>query len=78
MKTNTEHTSWLTSLLTGWGIKESWAKIIAGAIVGGLAAAGFLTSCTQQQLRDAWYIGDSIYHAATGTPCVFDKVEEGK
>ncbi len=38
----------LASLLTGWGIKESWAKIAAGAIIGALAAAGFLTqtSCS--------------------------------
>ncbi len=45
---NTENnTSWLAGLLTGWGIRESWAKIIAGAIVGALAAAGFLTSCSE-------------------------------
>ncbi len=37
---NTEKISWLAGLLTGWGIRESWAKIIAGAIIGGLAAAG--------------------------------------
>ncbi len=45
---NKEKASWLTSLLTGWGIKESWAKIIVGAIMGALAAAGLLMqqSCT--------------------------------
>lgn len=37
-------TSFLTGLLTGWGIKESWAKIIAGAVLGALAAAGILTT----------------------------------
>ena len=42
MNTN-DKTSWLTGLLTGWGIKESWAKIIAGAIVGALTAAGAMT-----------------------------------
>lgn len=36
-------TKWLTSLLTGWGIKESWAKIIAGAIIGALVAGGVFT-----------------------------------
>lgn len=48
MSTNAEKHSWFTSLLTGWGVKESWAKIIAGAIIGALAAAGILTteSCT--------------------------------
>ncbi len=42
MNTNNDTTSWLAGLLTGWGIKESWAKIIAGALAGALAAAGFL------------------------------------
>ncbi len=45
---NKEKASWLTSLLTGWGVREVWAKIIAGAIIGALAAAGVLTQtgCT--------------------------------
>lgn len=42
MNTN-DKTNWLTGLLTGWGIKESWAKIIAGAIIGALTAAGAMT-----------------------------------
>jgi hypothetical protein len=42
MNTNKEQHNWLTGLLTGWGIKESWAKLIAGAVVGALAAAGLL------------------------------------
>ena len=47
MSNKTKYT-WLTGLLTGWGIKESWAKILAGAIIGGAVAAGVLTldSCT--------------------------------
>lgn len=43
MSTNKDRANWLTGLLTGWGIKESWAKIIAGAVIGALAAAGVLT-----------------------------------
>lgn len=43
MSTNRDRASWLTGLLSGWGIKESWAKIIAGAVIGALAAAGLLT-----------------------------------
>ncbi len=43
MNTNKEKVSWLTGLLTGWGIKESWAKVIAGAVIGALVAAGILT-----------------------------------
>jgi hypothetical protein len=41
-KTKNAHT-WLTGLLTGWGIKESWAKVLAGAIIGAAIAAGVLT-----------------------------------
>jgi hypothetical protein len=36
-----KHT-WLTGILTGWGIRESWAKLIAGAVIGALAAAGLM------------------------------------
>lgn len=46
MSTHNEKASWLAGLLSGWGIKESWAKIIAGAIIGAAAAAGLLSSCT--------------------------------
>lgn len=48
MGTNQDKASWLAGLLTGWGIKESWAKIIAGAVIGALCAAGFLSAngCT--------------------------------
>lgn len=46
MSTNKEKANWLAGLLSGWGIRESWAKIIAGAIIGAAAAAGWLTSCT--------------------------------
>ena len=44
METHKEKISWLTGLLTGWGIRESWAKMIAGAIVGAVTAAGFFTA----------------------------------
>ena len=42
MNMNKEQQNWLAGLLTGWGIKESWAKLIAGAVLGALAAAGVL------------------------------------
>ncbi len=74
-----DKTSWLAGLISGWGIKEVWAKIIAGAIIGALGAAGFLTSCTQQQLQDTGRFIHDAYHAATDEPCVFERVEqEGK
>lgn len=66
MNTNNEKMSWLAGLLTGWGIKESWAKIIAGAVIGALAAAGLLASegCTvtaSQGADGAWsYSGEVI------------------
>lgn len=41
MSNKTKYT-WLTSVLTGWGVKECWAKVIAGAIIGALCAAGVL------------------------------------
>ncbi len=56
MKTSKEKASWLAGLLTGWGIKESWAKLIAGAVIGALCAAGVLTvsgcSTTYTQAAD--------------------------
>ncbi len=42
MSTNKEKTSRLAGLLHGWGIKEAWAKVIAGAVIGALCAAGVL------------------------------------
>lgn len=40
-----EKYNWLKSLLTGWGIKEVWAKVIAGAIIGAIATFS-LSSCS--------------------------------
>ncbi len=76
--TNKDKASWLAGLLSGWGIKESWAKIIAGAVIGALAAAGFLTGCTQAQVREVGHVAHAIYHADTGNPCIFNQVQEGK
>lgn len=47
--------TWLSSLLTGWGVKECWAKVIAGAIIGALAAAGVLAldSCSVRYTQSA-------------------------
>lgn len=70
MSTNKEKYSWLAGLLTGWGMKESWAKIIAGAIIGALAAVGVLTldSCTPVQVKQAACIHE-VYHVLTDTEC---------
>lgn len=40
-----DKTTWLAALLSGWGIRECWAKVIAGAVIGALCAAGLLTGC---------------------------------
>ena len=53
MSTNKEKYSWLAGLLTGWGIKESWAKVLAGAVIGALVAAGVLTGCTASYTQSA-------------------------
>ena len=52
---NKEKYTWLSSLLKGWGVKESWAKVLAGAIIGGLVAAGVLaaSSCTVSYKQSA-------------------------
>ena len=72
MEQNAKNThGWLTGLLTGWGVKESWAKLIAGAVVGALVAVGFLSSCEQvqritpEQLQ-RWH---KAAHVATDTEC---------
>lgn len=53
MSTNKEKYSWLAGLLTGWGVKESWAKVLAGAVIGALVAAGVLTGCTATYTQTA-------------------------
>ena len=71
----------LTGLFTGWGIPANWAKVIAGAIIGALIAAGAITStsCTHaeftpeqvQQMQETALILHDAIHAATGEPCIF-------
>ena len=86
MNKNTETASWLAGLLTGWGVKESWAKIIAGAIIGALCAAGVLTSTGCQlspsqtsDVRAYAKAGHFIFHRVTGQDCVVVlPVGEGK
>lgn len=58
MKETQQKYHWLSSLLSGWGIRESWAKIIAGMLIGALAAAGILTldSCATRYSQSA--VGD--------------------
>lgn len=52
MSTNTEKASkaagWVTGLLTGWGVPGSIARILAGAVIGAIAAivATTASGCT--------------------------------
>ncbi len=85
MNKNTETASWLAGLLTGWGVKESWAKIIAGAIIGALAAAGVLTSTGCQlspsqmsDVRACAKAGHFIFHHITAQECILQPITPGK
>ena len=73
MSNNKEKYSWLTGLLTGWGIKESWAKLIAGAVIGALCAAGVLTvsNCTASYTQTA--AGDISFSGTVVTPAEYCK-----
>lgn len=60
-----EKMSWLVGVFTGWGLKEVWAKLLAGAILGALGALGVLSmdSCSGHYTQSAsgdvaakWYI----------------------
>ena len=50
---NEQKFNFLKSLLSGWGLSESWSKLIAGAIIGALCACGFLSSCTPLSTEQA-------------------------
>lgn len=58
--------SWLSGLLSGWGLRESWAKIAAGAVIGALVAAGVLqlTGCSVDYTQNA----EGIRYSATVVP----------
>lgn len=43
MSTNDEKRSVMAALLMHCGMGETWAKVIAGAVVGALAAVGVLS-----------------------------------
>ena len=66
MKTQDKAYSWMRSLLTGWGLSECWAKLIAGMIVGALAAVGILNSCTITYKQNA--AGDREFHSVIVQP----------
>lgn len=75
MNNNKENYTWLTSLFMGWGLKEAWAKLLAGAVIGALCAVGFLTSCSEVTPSQI-YSAHELYHSITDKPCIF--VDESK
>lgn len=80
MDTKEKQYGWLAGLLTGWGVKESWAKVIAGAIIGALAAAGLLSSCSGATTAEQLNMIGALYEASTGQAPVYRvvKVEDVK
>ena len=55
MKQVEKTNNWLTGLLTGWGMRAVWAKLLAGAIIGALCATGILSldSCSTSYRQSA-------------------------
>lgn len=74
MSTNKQRVGWLAGLLSGWGIRESWAKVIAGALIGAAVAAGWLTSCTASYEQTQ----DGVHYAGCVVLPVPPLVQEGK
>ena len=65
--------SWLTSLLSGWGIKQSWAQYIAAALVGAIvaiASVSGLAGCTATASQNA--DGSWSYSGEIVTPIIKD------
>lgn len=71
MSTETERQTWLAGLLRGWGVKEVWAKVLAGALLGILGALGVLgnTSCSSDSAVKAARLHE-LYHTLSGQPCI--------
>jgi hypothetical protein len=69
MKQVEKTNSWLTGLLTGWGMRAVWAKVIAGAIIGALCATGILSldSCSTSYRQSA--AGDIEFTTTVVHPC---------
>lgn len=70
----TETASWLSSLFTGWGLKACWAKVLAGAIIGAIAAACGLSLSGCQELTPEQVqrieSAHELYHILTGKECI--------
>lgn len=67
--------SWIEAFLTGLGVPANWAKVLAGAIIGALAAAGLLSQNGCTASVDIYPTGEqhfegtiAIGHPATVTP----------
>lgn len=61
--------NWLLGVFTKWGVGETVAKLIAGALIGAMVAVGLLSckTITTEQMHTA----HEIYHQLTNDPCIF-------
>lgn len=67
----TRAASFISGILTGWGVPAAWAKAITGAVIGAaigtLIAVGALTSCTTmpspQQIQQAHSLLNALHTA---------------
>lgn len=69
--------SFISNLMKNWGLGETLTKVLAGALIGVLAALGFLSSCqniTNEQIQNA----HDLYHAISDKPCIFEVEETEK
>ncbi len=66
MKQQKKAYGWIRSVLCGRGLSECWAKLIAGMLVGALAAVGILNSCTVSYKQNA--AGDREFHSTIVHP----------
>lgn len=60
---------WLVEHMTSKGMGSTLAKIIAGAIIGILAALGFV-SCSNITSEQVQTVHD-LYHEVSNKPCIF-------
>lgn len=75
MSTQEENTGRLAGLFSGWGVPANWAKFLAGAIIGGLAAIGVISFSGCTALIEKTADGDFHYEGSIISPVI---VNEGK
>ena len=59
---------WMIEHMTSKGLTTTWAKVIAGAVIGALAAL-IMNSCSNITPEQIYTVHD-IYHKITNEPCI--------